>query len=122
MAGLNPNWTFAWFDLDRKEWFPSAVDQATGLGYFTLDTRRGAHRFFAGNPVLADNPEVKIAVLSDGKSRIVAAANNVGDTLVKTQLRLNPALGACEPVALELAPGELKEVNFAWTPHRYFNQ
>ena len=114
VAEMNPNWTFGWFDLDRKEWHPSAIDRDIRQGYFTLDTRRGNHRLFAGHPVLADNDDVRIAVFSDGKSEVRAALNNVGDAPVSLTVRLNPALGAVAPVRLDLAPGQLKEVKFAW--------
>jgi hypothetical protein len=113
---MNPNWTFGWLDLDRKEWYPSAIDSFLKQGYFTLDTRRGAHRFFAGHPVLADNPDVRIAVFSDAKSEIRAALNNVGDAPMTVTVRLNPALGTVPPQQMTLAPGELKTVSFAFTP------
>ena len=48
LADMNPNWTFAYFDLDRKEWFPSAVDQVINQGYFTLDMRREFPSHFRG--------------------------------------------------------------------------
>lgn len=117
VAGMNPNWTFAWFDLDRKEWYPSAVDGKIKQGYFTLDTRRGNHRFFAGHPVLCSDPEVRIAVFSDAKSQIVADLNNVGDKPVTVTVRLNLALGEAPAQEVSLAPGELKRVTFAWTPN-----
>ncbi|MHB9022575.1 MAG: PHP domain-containing protein [Armatimonadota bacterium] len=113
---MNPHWTFAWFDLDRKEWYPSAIDSFIKQGYFTLDTRRGAHRFFAGHPVLADNPDARIAVFSDAKSEVRASLNNVGDAPMNLTVRLNPALGAAPPQQVALAPGELKTVTFAFTP------
>lgn len=113
VADMNPNWTFAWFDLDRKEWFPSAVDFVIHQGYFTFDTRRGPHRFFAGHPILADNPDVRIAVLSDAKSEVRATLNNVGDQPVKVTARLNSALGQALPQMVELAPGEMKSVTFS---------
>jgi hypothetical protein len=116
VADMNPNWTFAWFDLDRKEWFPSAVDAAINQGFFTLDTRRGAHRFFAGHPVLADNKDLKIAVLTDGRSKVQASVNNVGDVAVDTAVRLNSALGKVEPVQVHLEPGEVKELEFSFIP------
>ena len=50
VADMNPNWTFAWFDLDRKEWFPSAVDQVINQGFFTLDTRRARIVFLPATP------------------------------------------------------------------------
>ena len=79
VAEMNPNWTFGWFDLDRKEWHPSAIDRDIRQGFFTLDTRRGNHRLFAGHPVLTDNPEVRMAVFSDGQSEVRATLNNTGD-------------------------------------------
>jgi len=114
VAQMNPNWTFGWFDLDRKEWHPSAVDREIRQGFFTLDTRRGNHRLFAGHPVLADNPEARIAVFSDGKSEVCAAVNNVGDAPMPLTIRLNPALGTGSEHLL-LAPGELKNVTFKLT-------
>ncbi len=112
VANMNQNWTFAYFDLDRKEWFPSAVDQVIGKGYFTLNTRLGNHRIFAGHPVVADNPDLHILVLSDGKSKVQASVNNVGDTAVDTAIRLNPALGTGEPAKIRLEPGEAKDLEF----------
>ncbi|MBI2193187.1 MAG: hypothetical protein HYU36_14500 [Planctomycetes bacterium] len=112
VADMNPNWTFAWFDLDRREWYPSAVDPAIRQGYFSLDTRRGHHRFFAGHPVLADQPDVRMAVFSDGKSEIRATLNNVGDDPLKVTVRLHPALGEAQPHPLELAPGGFVTVTF----------
>jgi hypothetical protein len=112
LAAMNPNWTFGWFDLDRKEWYPSAVDRDIRQGFFTLDTRRGKHRLFAGHPVLADDPAVRMAVFSDGKSVVRAALNNVGDAPRSLVVRLNPALGTALPQRLDLSPGELKEVKF----------
>ena len=109
---MNPNWTFAWFDLDRKEWYPSAVDRAINQGYFTIDTRQGNHRFFAGHPVVADNPDLRIAVFCDTPSEITACLNNVSDNSITASVRLNPALGASEPVKVELASGEMKTVKF----------
>jgi hypothetical protein len=115
VAGVNAHWTFGWFDLDRKEWHPSAIDRDLRQGFFTLDTRRGHHRLFAGHPVLADNAAARIAVFSDGKSEVRAAVNNVGDSPAPVTLRLNPALGeASERVVL--APGELKTVTFRMVP------
>lgn len=116
LANMNPNWTFGWFALDRKEWYPSAIDRAIGQGFFTIDTRQGATRLFAGHPVLADDPELRVAVFSDAKSKIEAEVNNVKDQPVTVTLRLNPALGEAAPQQLTLAPGELKRVTFAWTP------
>lgn len=113
VAEMNPHWTFGWFDLERKEWHPSAIDRDIRQGYFTLDTRRGQHRLFAGHPVLADNAEVRISVFSDGKSEVRAALNNVGDAPLPLTVRLNPALGAAAPERLELAPGGLQTVKFA---------
>lgn len=112
VADANPNWTFAWFDLDRKEWHPSAIDPVIQQGYFTLDTRRGAHRVFAGHPVVADNPDVRIAVFSDAKSQVRASVNNVSDQPVKVKVRLNPALGAADAQEIELGAGEMKAVTF----------
>ncbi len=108
---MNPNWTFGWFDLERKQWHPSAIDRDIRQGFFTLDTRRGNHRLFAGHPVLADNAEVRIAVFSDGKSEVRAAVNNVADAPVPVTIRLNPALGPASERLL-LAPGELKNLTF----------
>jgi len=115
VSSMNPNWTFAWFDLDRKEWYPSAIDRETRTGFFTLDTRRGAHRLFAGHPVLADNPDVHISVLSDGKSEIRADLNNVTDKPMTLTIRLNPALGTSAPQQMELASGEMRTVKFAYS-------
>jgi hypothetical protein len=112
VAAMNPNWTFGWFDLDRKEWHPSAIDCDIRHGFFTLDTRRGKHRLFAGHPVLADDPTVRMAVFSDGKSVVRATLNNVGDAPRSLVVRLNPALGTAPPQRLDLSPGELKEVKF----------
>ena len=116
VADMNPNWTFAYFDLDRKEWLPSAVDQVISQGYFTLDTRRGNHRIFAGHPVLADNKELQILVLSDGLSKIQASVNNVGDAAMDTIVRLNPALGKAEPVKIHLESGEVNNLDFSFVP------
>lgn len=113
VANMNPNWTFAWFDLDRTEWYPSAIDRTTDEGYFTLDTRRGNHRFFAGHPVLCDNPDIRIAVLSDGKSEVRATLNNVGDQPMQLTVRLNPALGDAAAQQIELASGEMKQITFS---------
>ena len=116
VAHMNPNWTFGWFNLDRKEWYPSALDRQISSGYFTIDTRLGATRFFAGHPVLADDPDLRIAVFSDAKTKIEADLNNVKDLPVSVTVRLNPALGPAAPQQLTLQPGELKRVTFAWTP------
>lgn len=112
VAEMHPHWTFGWFDLDRKEWHPSAIDRDIRQGYFTLDTRRGHHRLFAGHPVLADNADVRIAVFSDGKSEVRAMLNNAEDAPLALTVRLNPALGVAAPVRVELAPGQLQEVSF----------
>ncbi|HEY3416682.1 MAG TPA: hypothetical protein VGM23_07340 [Armatimonadota bacterium] len=114
VTNMNPNWTFAWFDLDRKEWYPSALDRLTNQGFFTLDTRRGNHHFFAGHPVVADDKDVRIYVTSDGQSKIQASVNNVGDTPMDTTIRLNPALGNAAPVTLKLGPGESKNLEFVF--------
>jgi hypothetical protein len=116
VAGMNGNWTFGWFDLDRKEWFPSAWDYHIGEGFFTLDTRVGAHRFFAGHPVVAGDPNLKIAAFTDAKTQFTAEVNNVGTAPVTTTVRLNPALGDAAPQEVTLAPGEMKSLTFAWTP------
>ncbi len=115
VAGMNPNWTFAWFDLGRNEWYPSAVDRKLSQGYFTLDTRRGAHRFFAGHAVVVDNPDVRMSVFYDAKSKISAIVNNISDAALKVKVRLNPALGNVPVQTIQLAPGEMKQVAFAWT-------
>jgi hypothetical protein len=114
MADMNQNWTFAWFDLDRKEWFPSAIDQAINQGFFTIDTRVGDHRIFAGHPVVADNKELRILVIGDGKSKVSASVNNVGDAAMDAVLRLNPALGKAEPVKVHLESGEVKNLEFVF--------
>ncbi|OPZ84495.1 MAG: hypothetical protein BWY76_01819 [bacterium ADurb.Bin429] len=116
VAGMNPNWTFAWFDLDRREWHPSAIDRATNQGFFTLDTRRGAHRLFAGHPVTADNLEARIGITSDAKTYVKASVNNVTDKPMTLILSLNPALGAAPAQALTLAPGEMRDVVFKLMP------
>jgi len=112
VANMNQNWTFAYFDLDRKEWFPSAVDQVISKGYFTLDTRLGNHRIFAGHPVVADNKDLRILAFSDGKTKIHASVNNVGDAAVDAVVRLNPALNKAAPVKIHLGSGEVKEIDF----------
>jgi len=117
VAGMNPNWTFAWFDLDRKQWFPSALDPLIRQGFFTLNTRVGKHRFFAGHPVTADDPDVRITILSDGSSWIDATLNNVDDRAKKIRVRLHPALGKSHPKDLDLAPGDLKTVRFPMRVH-----
>ena len=114
VANMNPNWTFAWFDLERKEWYPSAMDRVINQGYFTLDTRRGDHRFFAGHPVVADNKELHILVTSDGQSRIQASVNNVGDSAVDATIRLNPALGKADPMTIKIGPAETRDLEFVF--------
>lgn len=116
IANMNPNWTFAWFDLDRKEWFPSAVDPVISKGFFTIDTERGSHRIFAGHPVIADNRDLRILALSDGHSKITASVNNVGDAAMDVMVRLNPALGPSEPVKVHLDSGEVKQLEFPFQP------
>jgi hypothetical protein len=116
IADMNPNNTCGWFDLDRKEWHPSAIDRTIQQGFFTLDTSRGATRFFAGEPILADDPDLRIAVFSDAQTKIEAELNNVKDQPATVTLRLNPALGDAPPQQLTLQPGELKRISFAWTP------
>jgi len=113
VENMNPNWTFAWFDLDRKQWYPSAVDRKIGQGYFSLDTRLGNQRIFAGHPVLADNPDVRISVLSDGRSTVEASLNNVGDGPVTVRVRLHPALGRAQAQTVTLGAGEMRQVEFA---------
>jgi len=113
VAGMNPNWTFAWFDLDRKQWFPSALDPLIRQGFFTLNTRVGTHRLFAGHPVTADDSDVRISVLSDGSSWIEATLNNVDDRPKKVRVKLHPALGKAEPKDLTLAPGDVKTIRFS---------
>lgn len=116
VANMNPNYTFGWFDLDRREWYPSAIDRQIQQGFFSIDTRRGRTRLFAGHPVLCSDPEVRVAVFSDAKTKVEAELNNVTDEAVTVTVRLNPALGEAAPQAVTLAPGELKRVSFAWTP------
>jgi hypothetical protein len=113
---MNPNWTFAWFDLDRKQWQPSAVDPLINQGFFSLDTRQGNHRIFAGHPVIANHPEARIGVTSDAKSYVRASVNNVTDLPMPLTLRLHPALGAPPPVDCVLQPGELKTIDWKLGP------
>lgn len=114
IEGMNPNWTFAYIDLDRKEWFPSAVDPEIRQGYFSLDTRAGDHRIFAGHPVISDNPNLKIIVTWDAFSDIEANVNNTGDETIETTIQLNPALGGAESIKIRLSPGETKVVKLSF--------
>jgi hypothetical protein len=59
---------------------------------------------------------LKIAVLTDGRSKVQASVNNVGDVAVDTAVRLNSALGKVEPVQVHLEPGEVKELEFSFIP------
>jgi hypothetical protein len=85
------------------------IDRDIRQGFFTLDSRRGAHCIFAGHPVLTDNPNVRMAVFSDGKSEVRATLNNAGDVPVSLTVRPNPALGPAAPQRLDLSAGEIKE-------------
>ena len=57
-----------------------------------------------------------MAVFSDVKMKVEAELNKVTDQPVTVTVRLNPALGEAPPQEVNLAPGELKRVSFAWTP------
>lgn len=108
---MNPNWTFAYFNLDEKSWFPSAVDPKTKRGYFTLDTSKKDQRIFAGHPVISDNEDLHITVVSDG-SKIEGIVNNVGENEISSTVSLNPALGESKPVEIKLQPGKSQKVLF----------
>ena len=84
-----------------------------GRAFSRLTPVAARHRLFAGHPVLADNPDVRIAAFSDGKSVVRATLNNIGDTPVSLMVRLNPALGAAAPQHIELPAGAIKDLTFA---------
>jgi len=59
VAGLNPNWSACYAELDAKRCRP--INMAQGTSYVSLDPRKRRQRFFVGHPVVANDPEIVLS-------------------------------------------------------------
>jgi hypothetical protein len=111
IAGVNRNWDAAvWRDdgtLDRFGVFE-------GRGYARLDTAR-AGRFYAGNLIVADRPEVHLTVLDWDPHRILVEANNPGAVDVETELRTPRLIEGLYPLRQKVRVAAGRTVRFRFT-------
>ncbi|MHB9026269.1 MAG: hypothetical protein ACYC7E_19185 [Armatimonadota bacterium] len=83
--GLNPHWTAAIYDRARKELIPFGF--ADGIGYASVNTRRGASDVYIGNLVTCTAPKLRLIVVEDSPTKITITAHNPTDTPITTTLR-----------------------------------
>jgi hypothetical protein len=106
VENLNDNWSVQL--LDRARPWPNhrALPIRDGRAYAQLDLNEGDLDIFIGHPVVADNPNVKLAVSWMRPGEWFVEANNPTDAPIKTRLTAAPGW---TPFAfdqtLDLAPG-----------------
>ena len=83
--GLNPNWSAAVYDRQRKELIPFGF--ADEVGYASVNTRRGDSDVYMGNLVTCDNPDLRLWVVEEGPSRIKVTAHNPTDNEIKATIK-----------------------------------
>ncbi len=81
--GLNPNWSTAVYDRQRRELIPFGL--MDGVGYTTLDLDRGPADVYVGNLVTCDQSELRLWVVEEGADRVkVTAQNPTGKAITTT--------------------------------------
>ena len=106
VRGLNPNWTVARVDLQRRQWFPLGV--WNGATYTTVAPADGNQDLFIGNLLTCGNPELFLTLLpanADGK--VYADVHNPTDNEITTEVTVPVAsfLAAAQRVPVVVAPG-----------------
>jgi hypothetical protein len=106
VRGLNPKWTAAKLDLERKQWYPLGV--WNGAAYTTVAPADGNLELFIGNVLTCGNPELFLTLLpanADGK--VWADVHNPTDKEITTEVTVPVAsfLAAAQQVAVTVGPG-----------------
>lgn len=108
---LNPNWS-ALASWDGKTLHPLPVDE-TGTGWFSLPPSPAGNAVF-GNPVIADDPGLRIEYAGVSKRGVSFRVHNPGAEAKTFQIRSNPAFESVLPpfsFRLTLNPGAGMWVN-----------
>ncbi|MBI4023913.1 MAG: hypothetical protein HY360_02970 [Verrucomicrobia bacterium] len=83
--GLNPHWSAAVYDRKRRELVPFGFTD--GVGYASVDTRRGESDVYIGNLVACDHPELRLWVVEEGPTMITITAHNPTDKPITTTVK-----------------------------------
>jgi hypothetical protein len=75
--GLNPNWSAAVWDRQRKTLEPFGIGD--GVGYASVDLDRGPADVYIGNLATCDQPEMRLWVVEEGPDRVRVVAQNPTD-------------------------------------------
>ena len=107
VTGLNPKWTAARVDLERKQWFPLGVWD--GAAYMALDPALGEQKLFIGNLVAADNPDVFLTLLpanADGTTHVEAHNPTEKEVTTKVNVPVATFLAGKQEQTVTIPPGE----------------
>jgi len=107
VTGLNPKWTAARVDLERKQWFPLGVWD--GAAYMALDPALGEQKLFVGNLVTADNPDVFLTLLpanADGTTHVEAHNPTEKEVTTKVNVPVATFLAGKQEQTVTIPPGE----------------
>lgn len=94
IRGLNPNWS-ALASWNGRELHPLPVDDG-GTGYFAQPSGPAAEAVF-GNPVLADDPELRIEFAGVSQRGVSLRLHNPGAAAKTFLIRSNPAFATLIP-------------------------
>jgi|GEM_PF-3772036 hypothetical protein len=111
IRGFNPNWLVAW-QLDGSGNWRFMGNDGKDF-YFQLYTDIAAHKLFAGHPVTADDPEVKITLNDPEGGNQRFEIYNPTDKAKKVILSANESFLKKLTKTVELAPHESKNIIFS---------
>ncbi|MBU4212642.1 MAG: hypothetical protein L6437_08665 [Kiritimatiellae bacterium] len=75
--GLNPHWSAAVYDRKRRELIPFGFTD--GVGYASVDTRRGDSDVYIGSLATCDSPELRLWVVEESPTIVTVIAHNPTD-------------------------------------------
>jgi len=87
--GLNPHWSAAVYDRQRKTLEPFGIGD--GVGYLSVDLDQGPADVYIGNLATCDQPEMRLWVLEEGPDRVRVVAQNPTDHELTATVK--PGLG-----------------------------
>jgi len=81
IEGVNSNWTVA--SINNDKYYPAA--SSGNAMYAAIETPLSG-RYFMGNPVIADNNEVRIEILKYGHDEVVATVHNPTKSMITSEI------------------------------------